>query len=76
MLNVKVCVGMYLDNDDAVCSSCMSEEDYRNAETIISSFDEMDYRSYCVKCGEPIDHSLTSDGWAYESSLREEQEAY
>ena len=73
MLNVKFCVGMYLPNDDAVCSYCMSEEDYRNAETIISSFDEMDYRCYCTKCNEAIDHSLTSDGWAYESSLREEQ---
>ena len=73
MLNDRYCVGMYLDNDDTVCSSCMSETDYAQAEVIITTFDVMDYRSYCVKCGEPIDHSLTRDGWEFEASLSEEQ---
>ena len=73
MLNDKYCVGMYLQNDDTVCASCMTEADYEAAEVIILCFDEMDYRSYCTKCNEPINHSLTSDGWAYESSLSEEQ---
>ena len=73
MLNDKFCAGMYLDNDDAVCSWCMTETDYAQAEIIISSFDEMDYRSYCIKCNEAINHNLTSDGWEFEASLSQEQ---
>ena len=73
MLNDKFCVGMYLPNDDSVCSWCMTEEDYEAAEIIISCFDEMDYRSYCVKCNKAIDHNLTIDGWNCESSLSKEQ---
>ena len=73
MLNDKYCVGMYLQNDDTVCASCMTEADYEAAEVIITIFDEMDYRSYCIKCNEAIDHNLTSDGWQFEASLSKEQ---